>query len=237
MNIPEPVRILDTTIHPVRFREVVRFIDESVKSHDRAILLPMNIHILAELSKNPDFKKNHETADIIFCDGVPLVWLSRINKHPLPERVSGTDLAETLLKKPYKIYLLGSTPEVLTIMKQKHPSVCGAFSPSFKNEWGRSEIRSMVKQINASKADVLLVAFGPLKQEHWVLDNFTAFHVPVTITIGSALDILSGKTPRAPRWMQQYGLEWFWRFTKEPKRLGIRYVSDLFFLTNLLLDP
>jgi N-acetylglucosaminyldiphosphoundecaprenol N-acetyl-beta-D-mannosaminyltransferase len=230
MKIPKPIRIIDTVIHPIRFRDVICFIDESIKTHRHAILLPMNIHILVELSKNPKLKKAHETADVVFCDGVPLVWFSRLAHQPLPERISGTDLAESLLQGPYRIFLLGSTPEVLAGLKKKYSSICGTFSPPFKNEWGKDETRQIIQKINTSKPDVLLVALGPLKQEQWILKNFPAIRVPIALAVGSALDILSGKIPRAPKWMQNSGLEWAWRIALEPKRLTRRYLNDCKYL-------
>ena len=226
MNVPKPIAILETKIHPVRFGDVLRYIEHSVKNKHRAVLFPMNIHIFIELSKDSHFKHKHESANIIFCDGVPLIWLSKLKSLSLPERISGTNLTDALLMSDYRIFLLGSSNEVLEKMKKKYINICGTYSPPYATEWGNEENKKIIKRIHDSRADILLIGVGPLKQERWVVKYKNIIKTPIIIAVGSAFDILSGNNPRAPKIMQYLGLEWVWRILLEPKRLGYRYCKD-----------
>ena len=84
----------------------------------------------------------------------------------------------------------------------------------------------ILRRIEEASPDILLVAFGNPKQEQWLAMHRDRLKVPVCIGVGGTLDSLSGTLPRAPRWMQQSGLEWFYRMMLEPQRLAARYLSD-----------
>lgn len=193
----------------------------------------MNIHILTELSKDMKFRQKHGLASIIFCDGVPLVWLSRLCGMALPERVSGTDLVKTLLTSNYRVFLLGSSNDVLKVMKKKYKNTCGTYSPSYATVWGAEENKKIIKRINKYQTDILLVGVGPLKQERWIIDNKDNVNSQIMVGVGSAFDILSGKTPRAPRILRNIGLEWAWRLVLEPNRLARRYGKGFLFLIKM----
>lgn len=228
--------ILGQRVDRVTLKQIVSNIDTSIVSNKHQLIFPMNIHILVELSKDQTLKRLHEkTASVIFADGMPLVWLSRWKKTPINERVSGTDLAETLLISNYRVFLLGSSPEVLAKMKKKYRSIVGTHSPPFKDTWSQRENQEIVSLIQESRASVLLVGLTPPKQERWLIKYFHETLSLVGIGVGSAFDILSGKTPRAPKKLKDNGLEWLWRILMEPTRLAPRYISDAMFLTLLSL--
>ena len=48
--------------------------------------------------------------------------------------------------------------------------------------------------------------------------------VPVMLGVGQAFDIHAGVLPQAPCWMRDHGLEWLFRFSREPRRLWRRYL-------------
>jgi len=227
--------ILSQRVNCVTHKQVVDTIFRRVKQRRRALVFAMNTHILVELSKDPLFKRRHDKADIIFADGAPLVWISKITPTPLPERVSGTDLAEQLLKsKNARIFLLGSTDKILEKMRRIYShSVSGYYSPPFKKRWGSKENQKIIKLINKSKADIIIVCLGSLKQERWLVNNLAKIDAIIGIGVGSALEILSGEKPRAPRFMKDNGFEWLWRLLLEPKRLTRRHIGDFLYILKL----
>jgi N-acetylglucosaminyldiphosphoundecaprenol N-acetyl-beta-D-mannosaminyltransferase len=93
---------------------------------------------------------------------------------------------------------------------------------------------AILAAVAAARADLLLVAFGHPKQELWISRNLSRLPVGMAIGIGGSLDLLLGRIPRAPGWMQRTGLEWSWRFLQEPRRLGGRYLRDGTWLLRVL---
>lgn len=207
----------------------------SVKNHTKQLYLPINIHILLALRRTPELQQRHSQNGVIFADGMPLIWLSRLTAHPLPARVSGTDLVETLLKDSrIKVFALGSTEPVLHNLKTRFPQLHAWYAPPFGSAWNEDEDKKIIGMINQSAADVILVGVGPLRQEQWLLAHFDRLKTQAGIAVGSAFDILSGEKPRAPRWMKDNGLEWLWRIILEPRRLSLRYLSDFLMLLYLI---
>ena len=181
-------------------------------------------------------RRYKKIAKLVFIDGVPLLWLFRFAGRKLPARVSGTDLVEKLLQnKKNRIFLLGSNQAVLERLAQKLSSVVGYYSPPFSKTFSSKENQKIIKNIKQSRAEILLVAFGSLKQEQWLIENFKKTQALAGVGVGSAFEILSGEKPRAPHPLQIFGLEWLWRMTLEPRRLARRYGSDFLQLMRLLL--
>jgi N-acetylglucosaminyldiphosphoundecaprenol N-acetyl-beta-D-mannosaminyltransferase len=236
MNIPKPIRLLGARIHPVQATTVLAYVAERIQARKKALLFPINIHILLELADHPTLKREYEkNARIIFSDGVPLVWLSRLMGTPLAERVSGTDVVERILLTQNRVFLLGSSQSVLTRMKQKYPSICGTYSPPYAKQWTEEEHARILAHIHKASPRILLAGVGPMKQEKWILAYFKKTPAYIGIPVGSAFDILSGAKPRAPMIMQNIGLEWLWRVMLEPKRLFLRYIKDMVRLTKLII--
>jgi N-acetylglucosaminyldiphosphoundecaprenol N-acetyl-beta-D-mannosaminyltransferase len=92
----------------------------------------------------------------------------------------------------------------------------------------------ILNRIEATKPDILLVAFGSPKQEKWIAMHRSRLRVPVCIGVGGSFEFLSGRFRRAPVWMQQGGFEWLYRMLQEPSRLARRYFNNLVGLLRYL---
>jgi N-acetylglucosaminyldiphosphoundecaprenol N-acetyl-beta-D-mannosaminyltransferase len=169
---------------------------------------------------------------LVLPDGMPLVWISRMLGKPLKQRVSGADLLPMLAalsaKKGYRIFLLGGKPGVgarcAEVLEGLYPGVkiAGHYSPPLA-DLERMDHGDTLQRIHTAKPDILMVAFGNPKQEKWIRMHLKRLGVPVSIGIGGSMDMLIGDVKRAPKWMQQSGLEWLGRCFQEPKRLLPRY--------------
>lgn len=234
-NIPF-VRVLSQKVSNVSLQETYQSILQTIRKKEKALFFALNINILVQLHKDQDFKHILEKkAKIIFADGVPIVWLAFFSGNKIKGRVSGTDLVEKVLNNSKcNIFLLGSSERVLQQASKKYASVCGFYSPPFGTEWMNAEKEQIAKNINNSKATIVLVALGPLKQEKWLIDNFDHIDCNVGIGVGSALDILVAAKPRAPWFMKDYGFEWVWRIFLEPRRLAVRYAHDFIGLVQII---
>ncbi|MDM8538099.1 WecB/TagA/CpsF family glycosyltransferase [Desulfobacterales bacterium HSG17] len=200
--------------------------------------------------RHPELLRILRRADMVTADGMPLLWISRIIGKSLKERVTGADLAPRLAKEAARrgksIYFLGGAGDAgekaAQILHQKFPdlTIAGLDAPFVYVSGERLESAyeadtPIVEQINNSKADILLVAFGNPKQEVWFARNRERLQVPITIGIGGTFEFITQQVRRAPLWMQKAGLEWVFRISQDPKRLWKRYLLGFFKLFTMIL--
>jgi len=192
-----------------------------------------NVHAVIEAHHDDTFKQVLDSADLVVPDGMPLIWLGRRSGFEMPRRVCGADLFEAFCSetrtKGYAHFLYGGVPgvpEVLAeVLTRRFPGVriAGTYSPPFRRLTVQED-RDVVEMINRSAADVLWVGLGCPKQERWMCEHRDQLVVPVMVGVGAAFDFLSGRVPRSPRFMGDHGLEWLYRFCREPRRLWRRNV-------------
>jgi N-acetylglucosaminyldiphosphoundecaprenol N-acetyl-beta-D-mannosaminyltransferase len=204
----------------------------------------VNVDKLVKASRDPGLQEIINNCALVSVDGMPVVWAARLLGLPLKERVAGIDLFEALMaragEKGWRVFLLGARDEVVgkvaAIYTRKYPSLVLA---GYRNGYWRSEddARQVAEQIRASRADLLFVAISsPMKEQF--LDKYQAhMRIPFAMGVGGSFDVAAGKIRRAPVWMQKAGLEWFFRFLQEPRRMYRRYfVEDLAFFKLLLKE-
>jgi len=192
-------------------------------------------------TRHPELLDILRKADLVTADGMPMVWTSRLLGTPLKGRVTGADLAPELAREASirhrSIYLLGgkedAAAQAARVLTDLYPDleIAGCECPYVHTE-GENLIDAtendlpIAEKINASGADILLIAFGNPKQELWFERNRHRIEVPVSIGIGGTFEFITGSIRRAPLWMQRTGLEWLFRLTQDPKRLWKRYLMD-----------
>jgi N-acetylglucosaminyldiphosphoundecaprenol N-acetyl-beta-D-mannosaminyltransferase len=192
--------------------------------------------------RHPELLSILRGADLVTADGMPLVWASRYLGPGLKERVTGADLVPLLAREAAlggrSLYFLGGAPgtaeQAAQILKDRNPglTVAGCDSPVVhvagpELAAAPEKDGEIVERINRSAPDILFVAFGSPKQELFFERNRHRLRVPVTIGVGGTFEFITGSVRRAPGWMQSSGLEWLFRFTQDPGRLGKRYLNDL----------
>ena len=209
----------------------VDWIDLQVKQNATRHIVLVNAAKLVKAQWDEELAAIIRKADLVGADGVPVVWVSKIFGNPLPGRLNGTDLMyrlfELSVQKGYRLFLLGARTQVIQKavdnLQQMYPGIqiagyrCGYFQDE-------QEIDSAIRMIAESETDVLLVGMSSPMKEKFVRKYIDRFHVKVIHGVGGSFDILGGLTRRAPVWMQNYGLEWFYRLCQEPKRLWKRYL-------------
>ncbi len=186
---------------------------------------------VALAAEDAAFLKAMATADIIHADGMPVVFASKLTRHPLPERIATTDFfhdaAEAATEHKLKFFMLGATEAqneaAVRSISRMYPSlkIVGRRNGYFTE----AEDEDVCAEVRASGADVLWVALGKPKQEFWSVRNrHRLAGVGWVKTCGGLYAFLAGDAPRAPQWMQSLGLEWLYRGLQEPRRLGTRYL-------------
>jgi N-acetylglucosaminyldiphosphoundecaprenol N-acetyl-beta-D-mannosaminyltransferase len=221
-------------IHAVSIKNVLRqihgWIDEGSKSH---YVVAANVHVIMEGFQNEEMKQALGQADLVTPDGMPLVIIGRLRGFPLRQRTDGPGLMAAALEQGvstgWRHYFYGSTPEVLAVLQSKirerwaNIQIAGSYSPPFRVLTLEEDL-AVINEINAASPDILWVGLGCPKQECWMLEHKDMLRIPVMIGVGQAFDLLAGTKKRAPLWMCNLGLEWFYRFIHEPRRLWKRYL-------------
>lgn len=230
----DSVEILGVKIDRIDLETAVNVVDSLIRQGGSHQVCVPNVWSTVLMQKDQDFKMINNRSTLAIPDGMPLVWVSRLYKRPIPERVTGTDLffgcARLSEKNGYIVFLLGSTDEVLEAMSQnlheEYPKliIAGTYAPPYKDIFSEEDNLHIISAINAAQPDVLWVGLTAPKQEKWIRDNLDRLEVPVAIGVGAVFDFVAGKIKRAPVWMQRLGLEWFHRLNHEPRRLWRRYM-------------
>jgi N-acetylglucosaminyldiphosphoundecaprenol N-acetyl-beta-D-mannosaminyltransferase len=199
------------------------------KGEKAAVIHTPNSEIVQLCIEQPEMYDVINSADLIIPDGIGVVIASKIKKTPLIKgKVAGIDLCRELVRisseKKLSVFFLGGKPGVAEAAKdalaKSYPDFvfAGARDGYFKKEGEESD--AVVEQINASKADILLVCLGCPAQELWMYRNRDRLCVKIMGGFGGSFDIFAGNVKRAPKIFIDLGLEWFYRLIKEPKRIG-----------------
>lgn len=230
------MRFMNTHVNNLNIDEVKTFIDEKVADRNPAHIVSLNVDQVVKIENNREFAKIVEDAELVITDGTPLIWISRLFKKPILQKIDGPRLGEESVKyaakKGYKVFLLGAKEGVAAKaamkLKEKYPGliIAGTYSPPYGFEKNKEEIRKINIMLRKSMTDILIVGLSAPKQEIFVYRNKSEYQIPVSISLGAAIDFYAGNIKRAPEWMNKCGLEWLYRFFKEPKRLFKRYFVD-----------
>lgn len=210
--------------------ETVREVEEIVKRGVPTQHVVVNASKVNLMEADKDLAKIVNDCPLINADGASVVWAAKKLGVPLAERVTGIDLFQELVKlaaqKGYKIYLFGAKEEVVTkvkaIFEERYP---GIQIVGYRNGYfTEADEPQIVADMAASGADMMFVAFSSPKKEYWVHKYLGQLGIPFVMGVGGSFDVVAGVTDRAPKWMQDHGLEWFYRFIQEPGRLWKRYI-------------
>ncbi len=224
------IEILGIPVDGYTMKETVNLIDSNISQNKLTHHVVVNAAKLVNAQKDADLKDSIVNCDIINPDGKSVVWASKFLGKPLKERVAGIDLMENLVEmaheKRYKIFLFGAKEEivneVVSIYEKKYSA---SIIAGYRNGYYKKEQEAEIaKQIGESGAHMLFVAITSPKKEIFLNQYKDIIKVPFIMGVGGSFDVISGKTKRAPLWMQNSGLEWLYRVMQEPARLWKRYL-------------
>ena len=235
-GLPPPIAMLGVPFDQVTTADTLEVIRGIIASGLPHYAATANVDFVVQARGDLELRRILTEADLVLCDGMPLVWASGFLGRKLPERVTGSDLVPLLLaeaaREGWRVFFLGGTEESIAGAAQnvqaQHPALklVGAYSPPFRSLL-EMDHEAIVQRVKAAKPDLLFVAFGCPKQEKWINMHFRRAGVPLSIGVGATIDFLAGTVRRAPVWMQRSGLEWVFRWLQEPRRLFRRYVTGL----------
>lgn len=233
--------IFDSFVNISNKEEYFRAIDSSLKSNSRKRFFYQNSYSLYLASKNLEFRKSLNNSEYIVCDGFSASWLAEKRYKKKISKVVFTyffyeKLASYFSENNIKIYLLGSTKKIIKssseiLVKKYHLIIAGYNDGYFE----KNDSEDIIKNINESRPEVLIVGMGMPVSEIWINENFNKLNVNCIFSVGGFFDFISGKNKTAPDWLYNSGLEWIYRLIQEPKRLFGRYLkSHGYFLIRML---
>jgi N-acetylglucosaminyldiphosphoundecaprenol N-acetyl-beta-D-mannosaminyltransferase len=192
----------------------------------------INVDKVVKAARSAELRRIINECALVNADGMPIVWASRLLGEAIKERVAGIDLFEALVAraaaKGWRVYFLGAREEVV----QGVHALYGRMLPELRiagcrnGYWRPEEEAAVAGEIAASRPDLLFVAISSPAKERFLAKYQAEMRVPFAMGVGGAFDVVVGKVRRAPRWMQQAGLEWFFRFAQEPARMFRRYFVE-----------
>jgi N-acetylglucosaminyldiphosphoundecaprenol N-acetyl-beta-D-mannosaminyltransferase len=220
------VEILGLPVDAITYPQWLDTIEQWVHSGKPHHVCTLNPEFVMIAQRDPNFQHILQRADLCVPDGVGLLWAARYLGQPLPGRVTGSDgvpiIAERAARQGWRLYLLGAAPGVAAraadILQSRYPGleIAGVYSGSPTPE-AEDDI---VRRVNNSDANILLVAYGAPQQDTWIARNLPRLEVQMAMGVGGAFDFIAGVIPRAPLWMRRAGLEWLYRLYLQPSRIG-----------------
>ncbi|MEL4358205.1 MULTISPECIES: WecB/TagA/CpsF family glycosyltransferase [unclassified Luteococcus] len=222
-------------IHALTWRETVDVVMTELDRGRGGLLLTANVDIMYRMSR-PDASDLRTRATMIVPDGMPLVWASRLQGTPLPERVTGADLvwhlSEAASRRGRTVFLLGAGPGIAERAGQEfvrqYPGLelVGTECPPFGFEKDEAYLARLKARLLELQPDLVFVALGFPKQERVALELMPTLPGAWFMGCGGALDMAAGQTPRAHPTLQKLGAEWLHRLGLEPRRMAKRYLVD-----------
>ena len=227
----QKINILNTDIHNLSMQETLALVQDKINTGEQLHHVVVNAGKIVSMQKDLELRRSVNESHIINADGQAVVWASRFLGKPLKERVAGIDLMVNLVemahKNKNKIFLFGAKEEIVKAVVEKYSEV---YSPQiiagYRNGYFTAEEeKEIAQQIADSGTQMLFVAItSPIKENFLYRHREILKDVNLIMGVGGSFDVVAGKTKRAPEWMQNAGLEWFYRFAQEPKRMWKRYL-------------
>jgi len=224
------IGIFGIRIHPLSKVDFLSIIESNMENGYQIVQSGINAASIVEIVNNEQFRMAIRNSNLVNVDGMSVVWALRFLGYRIPERVPCPDLAESILtlanSRHYSVFLLGAKePCLLSCRKNleaRYPNlrIVGLHNGYFKDE---DELK-IVNMINKEKPDILLLGMPSPKKELFINKTKNLIYVKYCLGVGGFFDILSGSKKRAPVWMQRIGMEWFYRFIQEPRRMWKRYL-------------
>lgn len=236
--------LLGLPVDSLNFPKLLRSIEIASDILSPYLISTPNVNFLVASRRNTDFRESLLRSDVCIVDGMPLIWIAKLLRIPISERITGADLFDSLKqnierRRRLRVFLFGGAEGVAArVSKILNASSAGmecvgVLNPGFGTIDDMST-NQIINAINSSDADLLAVFLGAEKAQTWLLKNHDRIKIPVRAQFGAAINFEAGTIKRAPTALRNSGLEWLWRIKEEPY-LWRRYWTDGLSLFYLLL--
>lgn len=238
-RLSAPIRnranVLGVGVHAIDLPGAVGIIESAVREGRKGYVCVTGVHGVMEAQRDLEFRDILNRAMLVTPDGMPTVWVGRMQGNSTMKRVFGPDLmlevcrhsAETGIRH----FFYGGKPGVADALAEqlrqwfRGIKVVGTFAPPFR-PLERSEQYALERQLETATPDIIWVGLSTPKQEKFMAANFRRLSTTVMVGVGAAFDIHTGRLNDAPQWIKDAGLQWAHRLRQEPGRLWKRYLIN-----------
>jgi N-acetylglucosaminyldiphosphoundecaprenol N-acetyl-beta-D-mannosaminyltransferase len=232
----EKVNVLGVGVSVLDQNRAREFLFDALRNRKRGYVTVTGVHGVSEAQGDGRLREIFSRALLVTPDGMPMVWMGKIQGHPSIQRVYGPDLmlniCEHSVTRSYSHFFYGGKPgvaeELALTLQKRFPGlrVVGNCAPPFR-PLNDSELRDLQERVRATQPDFFWVGLSTPKQEFFMAEHVSLLpEAKIFIGVGAAFDLSTGRIPQAPRWIQRSGLEWSYRLIQEPKRLWRRYLVN-----------
>lgn len=224
------ITMLNCPMDVASMEETVNVIKEQVQNKQFTQHVVVNVAKIVNLQKDEELAASVKECDIINIDGMGVVWGAKFLGHDVSERVAGVDLFHELLAmsadNSFPVFLLGAKQEIVEKTAEKVTALYPNLNiAGFHHGYFWDDEQAIVEKIKASGARLLFVAITSPKKENFINKWRDQLGVDFVMGVGGTFDVVAGKVKRAPKWMQNNGLEWLYRVMQEPGRMWKRYAT------------
>jgi N-acetylglucosaminyldiphosphoundecaprenol N-acetyl-beta-D-mannosaminyltransferase len=227
--------VLGVSVHAINIGLAADRIESAIEKGEKGYVCVTGVHGVMEAQKDLEFKAILNQAMLTVPDGMPTVWVGKLQGFKSMKRVFGPDLMTEVctrsVRKRYTHFLYGGAPGVADQLRRnlfsKFPGilVVGTYTPPFRR-LTEAEFGDLEDTIRGSKPDLFWVGLSTPKQERFMAAHISHLATKVMIGVGAAFDIHTGRLRDAPDWMKNLGLQWSHRLIQEPSRLWKRYLLN-----------
>jgi N-acetylglucosaminyldiphosphoundecaprenol N-acetyl-beta-D-mannosaminyltransferase len=226
--------ILGVNVSVINMSDAIRRSDELIRSDGKGYICATDVHSVTETLSDPELRKILNKSFLTTPDGMPLVWIGRLQGHKRMRRVYGPDflieMCRLSVDQRYRHFFYGGKPGIAERLSARLKSlfpglnIVGTYTPPFRS-LTTGEERRLFRLVERAKPDVIWVGLGSPKQERFMAHYYEKLECRLMVGVGAAFDFHSGAVKEAPRWLQYAGLQWLHRLMQEPQRLGRRYLT------------
>lgn len=228
------VSVLGIDVDNITLSEALHKAEEIIRAGKPDYMTFLNINQIICCKENKDLLHFYQHSKLVIVDGTNVTRLAKFLKISISERIYGNDfiyeICQMAAENGFSVFFLGGSPNgaemAVKNIKKINPQlqVAGVYAPPYGFENDEIEIKKINNLLKESKADLVFVGLGSPKQDDFIQNNKELYKIPLSIPIGSGIDIIGGIYKRAPKWISNIGLEWLYRCFQEPKRLFKRYI-------------
>jgi len=232
---PARANVLGVGVHAINMKEALDFLEASLRRGRKGYVCVTGVHGVMEAQRNPEFRAILHQALLVTPDGMPTVWMGRLQGHESMRRVFGPDLMLEVCRRSvslgYTHFLCGGKPgvaqELAGNLIRKFPGlqVVGAYTPPFGPMSAEQEDQ-LISQISFLRPSIVWVGMSTPRQEAFMSKFISRLDTNLMVGVGAAFDIHTGRVKDAPDWIKHAGLQWLHRLYQEPSRLWKRYLVN-----------
>ena len=232
---PKQANVLGVGISAINLESALLVVAQAVDARRKGYVCVTGVHGICEAQSDESFRQILNRAFLCTPDGMPTVWVGRLQGHKTMGRVYGPDLMLDVLalseQTGYRHFFYGGANGTVEVLRKNLLSrfpclqIVGTYEPPFR-PLNAQEENDLQQQVQAAQPDIMWIGMSTPKQERFMAEYLEKLDTLLMFGVGAAFDFHAGRTRQAPRWMQRSGMEWFFRLCMEPKRLWRRYLKN-----------